>query len=70
MNDTGSKTQFDVASLRRRLSDPAANEFPPGAAPDGPSLLNPLAQQIASQFRDENYSPALLIGQIRLLEFV
>ncbi|CAD7033093.1 undecaprenyl-phosphate glucose phosphotransferase [Pseudorhizobium endolithicum] len=70
MNDAGSKTQFDIASLRRRLSDPAANELPAGTAPDEPALLNPLAQQIARQFRDENYSPALLIGQIRLLEFV
>src|SRR5690606_20750691 len=35
-----------------------------------PVELNPLALQIAGQFRDENTSPALLIGQLRLLDFV
>lgn len=66
MTDAGMKGQFDVDALRRKLSDAPTGE--PSDASS--SILNPFALQIANQFRDENTSPALLIGQIRLLEFL
>ncbi|MCJ8521688.1 Undecaprenyl-phosphate glucose phosphotransferase [Pseudorhizobium tarimense] len=66
MNDAGMKSQFDVDALRRKVSDQSAIEAPQ----DGQSVLNPFALQIANQFRAENTSPSLLIGQIRLLEFL
>jgi Undecaprenyl-phosphate glucose phosphotransferase len=65
MPDAGMKGQFDADALRRKVSD-----LPAGDMEDAPSVLNPFALQIASQFRDENTSPSLLIGQIRLLEFL
>ena len=65
MPDAGMKGQFDADALRRKVSD-----LPAGDTEDAPSVLNPFALQIASQFRDENTSPSLLIGQIRLLEFL
>ena len=66
MTDAGMKGQFDVDALRRKVSDLPSGD----AADDAASVLNPFALQIANQFRDETYSPALLIGQIRLLEFL
>jgi len=66
MTGAGMKGQFDVDALRRKLSDAPTEETDDGRS----SILNPFALQIANQFRDENTSPALLIGQIRLLEFL
>jgi Undecaprenyl-phosphate glucose phosphotransferase len=70
LNELGKKDQFDVQSLRRQVSglDGDASARPDEA--EQPSVLNPFALQIAEQFRDENYSPSMLIGQIRLLEFI
>src|SRR5687768_2888236 len=65
MPDAGMKGPFDADALRRKVSD-----LPAGETEDAPSVLNPFALQIANQFRDENTSPSLLIGQIRLLEFL
>ena len=75
MNELGRKARFDAAALRRKISEPAAEDAASttgdaAADPEAPAVLNPLARQIAAQYSDENYSPALLIGQIRLLEFV
>jgi Undecaprenyl-phosphate glucose phosphotransferase len=66
MTDAGMKGQLDLDALRRRVSaSPPEESSEPSA-----SVLNPFALQIANQFRDENTSPALFIGQIRLLEFI
>ena len=66
MADTGMKNQFDVDALRHKL----ANTLGGDGVDNQTSILNPFALQIANQFRDENTSPSLLIGQIRLLEFL
>lgn len=70
MNEVGKTNPFDVERLRRGASDVTTDDA--GAATDAEtaSVLNPLALQVAEQFRDENYSPAMLIGQIRLFEFM
>ena len=69
MNELGGKERFDAASLRRRIAEPETDATSATDESDEPSVLNPLARRIAGQYRDENYSPTLLIGQIRLLEF-
>ncbi len=66
MTDAGIKGQFDAEALRHKFANAPTNE----AAESTNSVLNPFALQIANQFRDENTSPVLLIGQIRLLEFL
>ena len=68
MNDPEKTGQFDIGFLRRQVAE---SENPSGERQSEiPVELNPLALQIAGQFRDENTSPALLIGQLRLLDFV
>eukprot|EP00913_Durusdinium_trenchii_P021313 g20026.t1 len=54
----------DLESLRRQVSQAGAE----AGGSEAPSQLNPLARQIADQFRDNNYSPTMLTGQIRLFE--
>ncbi|WP_416065948.1 undecaprenyl-phosphate glucose phosphotransferase [Rhizobium sp. ZK1] len=70
MNKLEKSGQFDVEALRKQVSDTetrgdasmhAAGETPP---------INPYARQIAEQFRDGTYSPVIIIGQLRLLEFL
>ena len=68
MNQLGKSDQFDVESLRRQASEIRPNE-PGHQAAQSAVELNPLARQIAEQFRDNSYSPAMLIGQLRLLDF-
>lgn len=69
MNGVGRNNQFEIERLRQGASNMnkgGADTAPPETTR---SILNPLALQIAQQYRDENYSPAMLVGQIRLLEF-
>lgn len=70
MNKLEKSGQFDVEALRKQVSNTetrgdasthAAGETPP---------INPYARQIAEQFRDGTYSPVIIIGQLRLLEFL
>ena len=57
---------FDSSELRRKISESAAD----GSAQRQPPVeMNPFARQIANQFRDTNYSPIIVTGQLRLLEF-
>jgi Undecaprenyl-phosphate glucose phosphotransferase len=64
MNDLGNPQDLDLEALRRRASEAASG----AEAPGGPVELNAFAKQIAEQFRDNNYSPTMLIGQFRLFE--
>ncbi|NLS03138.1 undecaprenyl-phosphate glucose phosphotransferase [Rhizobium sp. P32RR-XVIII] len=57
--------QFDVEALRKRLS-----EMKPADERESPGEINPYARQIAEQFREGTHSPAIVIGQLRLFEFV
>lgn len=59
------RLQFDLASLRKQISEREAGE--PSASET--VVLNPLARQIANQLRAGNHSPNMVIGQLRLLEF-
>ncbi len=70
MNQMEKPEKFDIEGLRRRLSEgtKADKAGPPAGAEE--AEMNPLAKQIATQFREENYSPSIVTGQLRLLEFV
>ncbi len=66
MNKPSKSEQFDVDNLRRRVSEIRASEEK--RDPEEPTVLNPLARQIAEQLRNDSTSPAMLIGQFRLFE--
>jgi len=71
MNQVEKPDQFDLETLRKRASEirtRAGDDAPP--TPDEPDEINPLARQIANQFQAENHSPSMIIGQLRLLEFL
>ena len=66
MSQPNKSEQFDVESLRKKVSEiRAADEK---HDPSTNTVLNPLARQIAEQFRNDSTSPTMLIGQFRLLE--
>ncbi|PTM98844.1 undecaprenyl-phosphate glucose phosphotransferase [Mycoplana dimorpha] len=72
MNHIDKPEAFDPNNMRRKVSElraiaPAkrADEADDNAEVE----LNPLARQIALQFRAENYSPTMITGLLRLLEF-
>lgn len=64
MSPLNKPDEFDVESLRRKVSEMRASEEKEAGA-----VLNPFARQIAQQFRETSYSPSLLVGLIRLTEF-
>ncbi len=61
--------QFDLEALRRKVSD--NNRKEDARAPFSPEAgdINALARQIAGQFSESNYSPSMVTGQLRLLDF-
>lgn len=71
MNQQEQSEPFDVDALRRKVRETAGGD----KAPTPPNTvletgeINAFARQIASQFQDSNYSPNIIIGQLRLLEF-
>ena len=66
MSQPNKSEQFDVEDLRRKVAEIRAGEEK--QAPANATALNPLARQIAEQFRDDSTSPTILIGQFRLFE--
>ncbi|MFB9951100.1 undecaprenyl-phosphate glucose phosphotransferase [Rhizobium puerariae] len=66
MNQPNKSEQFDVESLRRKVSEIRTGDGKQVEA-NAPEL-NPLARQIAEQFRNDSTSPTMLIGQFRLFE--
>ena len=70
MNKLEKGDQFDVEALRKQVSDIEVRGDAGQEKPSDPTEINPYARQIAEQFRDGTYSPAIIIGQLRLLEFL
>jgi Undecaprenyl-phosphate glucose phosphotransferase len=70
MNKLEKGDQFDVEALRKQVSDIEVRGDAGKEKPSDPTEINPYARQIAEQFRDGTYSPAIIIGQLRLLEFL
>ncbi|MDH4440112.1 MAG: undecaprenyl-phosphate glucose phosphotransferase [Rhizobium sp.] len=69
MNKVDKPDAFDLEALRRK--QPALNAdgsaMPPGSEPK--AEVSALARQIAGQYAIANYSPSIIIGQLRFLEF-
>ncbi|MCP8895625.1 undecaprenyl-phosphate glucose phosphotransferase [Shinella daejeonensis] len=72
MSQVEKPVAFDADALRRKVTEIRTMPSREGEQIDGGKTadLNPLAQQIALQFRDDTYSPAMIIGLLRLLEGV
>jgi FlaA1/EpsC-like NDP-sugar epimerase len=70
MNKLEKGDQFDVEALRKQVSDIEARGGAGQEKPSDPTEINPYARQIAEQFRDGTNSPVIIIGQLRLLEFL
>ncbi len=68
MNKVDKPDAFDLEALRRR---PAMNADGTSQAPGSEprAEVSALARQIASQYAVANYSPSIVIGQLRFLEF-
>ncbi|AYG65793.1 MULTISPECIES: undecaprenyl-phosphate glucose phosphotransferase [unclassified Rhizobium] len=69
MNTTEKSEQFNLDNIRKQVSEIRTRDSdePRG---DRPSSLNAYARQIAEQFRETNQSPAIIVGQYRLFEFL
>jgi Undecaprenyl-phosphate glucose phosphotransferase len=68
MNKVDKPDAFDLEALRRKPSVNADGTNPPrGSEPK--AEVSALARQIASQYAVANYSPSIVIGQLRFLEF-
>jgi Undecaprenyl-phosphate glucose phosphotransferase len=61
MNETDPSSKFSAKTVKAFTPDDA-----PAAAPGG---LNPIAQQVANQFRADSMSPIMVSGVLRLVEF-
>ncbi|EGE55617.1 UNVERIFIED_ORG: Undecaprenyl-phosphate glucose phosphotransferase [Rhizobium esperanzae] len=70
MNKLEKSDPFDVEALRKQVSDIEARRNAGREQASEPIEINPYARQIAEQFRDGTRSPAIIIGQLRLLEFL
>ncbi len=60
-------TPIDPEEMRRNLADAPQ---PEQEKPATKTVLNDFARQIAEQFQDTNYSPNMLLGELRLFEGV
>jgi len=69
MNKAEKSDQFDLEALRKQVSDINQREEDADEKVQ-PEPINSYARQIAAQFSAGNRSPAIIIGQFRLFEFV
>ncbi|WEX78567.1 undecaprenyl-phosphate glucose phosphotransferase [Sinorhizobium numidicum] len=69
MNQFDRPETFDPEALRKKVSEIRTVDHEQRKTDKGPPELNPLARQIALQFRADTYTPAMITGLIRLLEF-
>ncbi len=68
MNKVDKPDAFDLEALRRKPAMNADGTTPtPGSEPK--AEVSALARQIAGQYAMANYSPSIIIGQLRFLEF-
>lgn len=67
MSQAEKNENFDLEKLRRKVAENAPDGDGQAAQQHVP--LNPLARQIAEQFRQSAHSPDIMIGQFRIAEF-
>lgn len=65
--------QFDIDALRRKVSEiktiPVEGETGKGGSKKA-SELNDFAKRTAKQFREDKFSPSIITGLFRLMDFV
>ncbi|MGV1792559.1 undecaprenyl-phosphate glucose phosphotransferase [Rhizobium sp. A37_96] len=69
MNTSEKSEQFNLDNIRKQVSEirtRGAGE----AHGDNPDGINAYARQVAEQLRETNQSPAIVVGQYRLFEFL
>ncbi|RVQ08376.1 undecaprenyl-phosphate glucose phosphotransferase, partial [Sinorhizobium meliloti] len=69
MNQFDRPETFDPEALRKKVSEIRKTTTEQKDGTRGNAGLNPLAKQIALQFRADTYTPAMITGLIRLLDF-
>lgn len=69
MNEFKRSEAFDPEALRKKISEIRTRAPDEMAGGETATELNPLARQIAEQFSADTYSPAMIMGLMRLFEF-
>lgn len=69
MNQIERPESFDTEALRKKISEIRTIGTDEKIEEPKAKELNPLAKRIAQQFRADTYSPTMIIGLLRLLEF-
>ncbi len=67
MNQIGKQTQFNIETLRQKVSE--IRDRHSGGQPKNETQLSELSRRIAEQYREDSYSPVMLISLIRLADF-
>ena len=65
--------ELDVERLRKQVSEIRTisnEETSAGRRPSQPVELNDFAKRVAAQFREEKFSPAMMTGLFRLVDFL
>ena len=70
MNPLEKSKQFDLDHIRKQVSEIRARSTEELSGDDESGDINAYARQIAEQFREGNHTPAIIIGQYRLFEFL
>ncbi len=70
MNQIDKPETFDTEALRRKISEIRTYDRSEPAPESDPKPLNPLARRVAQQFRTDTRSPTIVIGLLRLFEFL
>jgi Undecaprenyl-phosphate glucose phosphotransferase len=69
MNTSEKSEQFNLDNIRKQVSEIRTRDAGETNS-DRPDGMNTYARQIAEQFRETNQSPAIIVGQYRLFEFL
>ncbi len=70
MNPIEKSKQFDLDHIRKQVSEIRARSAEEMSGDNLSGDINAYARQIAEQFREGNQTPAIIIGQYRLFEFL
>jgi Undecaprenyl-phosphate glucose phosphotransferase len=73
MEQADRNEEFDIERLRRQVSEIrtiSESESAGAPRPSEPVELNPFAKRVAAQFREEKFSPSIMTGMIRLIDFL
>ncbi|MCV3765341.1 undecaprenyl-phosphate glucose phosphotransferase [Rhizobium sp. TRM95796] len=67
MTQPDKQSEIDIDALRRQVSEGSIDA---AAAGDARAELNDFAKRVAAQYRDDKYSPSIMRGMFRLLDFL